>query len=125
MRLLELVRPVVRAVCRRSRRAWTNAERAHLELRALEPHELATFAAHVEAALVSLEAVHWVEVNGHLGRIIVAFEDITNFTEPELELIRKKVTMVFQSGALFDSLSVGSIMRVPATGKDTVGAWKP
>ena len=74
MRLLELVRPVVRAVCRRSRRAWTNAERAHLELRCLEPHELTTFAAHVEAALVGLEAVQWVEINGHLGRIVVAFD---------------------------------------------------
>ena len=25
----------------------------------------------------------------------------------------------------FDSLSVGSIISVPATGKDMVGAWKP
>jgi len=41
------------------------------------------------------------------GRVIVAHEDITDFTEPELRRIRKKVTMVFQSGALFDSLTVG------------------
>src|SRR5262249_12270449 len=40
------------------------------------------------------------------GRIIVAHEDITDFDEPELRRIRKKVTMVFQSGALFDSLTV-------------------
>src|SRR5512143_4205253 len=40
------------------------------------------------------------------GRVIVAHEDITDFPEPELRRIRKKVTMVFQSGALFDSLSV-------------------
>ena len=40
------------------------------------------------------------------GRIIVAHEDITDFSEPELRRIRKKVTMVFQSGALFDSLTV-------------------
>ena len=40
------------------------------------------------------------------GRVIVAFEDITDFTEKELRAIRKKVTMVFQSGALFDSLTV-------------------
>src|SRR5262249_37979679 len=40
------------------------------------------------------------------GRVIVAHEDITNFAEPELRRIRKKVTMVFQSGALFDSLTV-------------------
>ncbi len=41
------------------------------------------------------------------GRIIVAYNDITDMNEAELRLIRKKVTMVFQSGALFDSLTVG------------------
>jgi phospholipid/cholesterol/gamma-HCH transport system ATP-binding protein len=40
------------------------------------------------------------------GRIIVAHEDITDWTEAQLRRIRKKVTMVFQSGALFDSLTV-------------------
>jgi phospholipid/cholesterol/gamma-HCH transport system ATP-binding protein len=40
------------------------------------------------------------------GRIIVANEDITDMPEPELRRIRRKVTMVFQSGALFDSLTV-------------------
>lgn len=40
------------------------------------------------------------------GRVIVAYRDITDMTEPELRQIRKKVTMVFQSGALFDSLTV-------------------
>jgi phospholipid/cholesterol/gamma-HCH transport system ATP-binding protein len=40
------------------------------------------------------------------GRIIVAYQDITDFSETELRAIRKKVTMVFQSGALFDSLTV-------------------
>lgn len=40
------------------------------------------------------------------GRVIVAHEDITDFSESELRRIRKKVTMVFQSGALFDSLTV-------------------
>ena len=40
------------------------------------------------------------------GRVIVAHEDITDFAEAELRRIRKKVTMVFQSGALFDSLTV-------------------
>jgi phospholipid/cholesterol/gamma-HCH transport system ATP-binding protein len=38
--------------------------------------------------------------------VIVAHEDITGFTEQELNRIRRKVTMVFQSGALFDSLTV-------------------
>jgi len=41
------------------------------------------------------------------GRIIVSYEDITDFSEAQLRAIRKKVTMVFQSGALFDSLTVG------------------
>ena len=40
------------------------------------------------------------------GRIVVAHEDITDFSEAELRRIRRKVTMVFQSGALFDSLTV-------------------
>jgi phospholipid/cholesterol/gamma-HCH transport system ATP-binding protein len=40
------------------------------------------------------------------GRVIVAHEDITDMEETELRRIRQKVTMVFQSGALFDSLTV-------------------
>ena len=48
-----------------------------------------------------------------VGRIIVAFEDITDYTEEELERIRKKVTMVFQNGALFDSLTVGENVAFP------------
>jgi len=41
------------------------------------------------------------------GTIIVVHTDITHMDEKELRSIRKKVTMVFQSGALFDSLTVG------------------
>lgn len=41
------------------------------------------------------------------GDIWVAGQNITQLPESELRLIRKKVTMVFQSGALFDSLTVG------------------
>jgi phospholipid/cholesterol/gamma-HCH transport system ATP-binding protein len=40
------------------------------------------------------------------GRVIVAHEDITDYREAELRRIRRKVTMVFQSGALFDSLTI-------------------
>ena len=47
------------------------------------------------------------------GRILVAYQDITDFAEAELESIRKKVTMVFQNGALFDSLSVGENVAFP------------
>lgn len=50
------------------------------------------------------------------GRIIVANEDITDDSEEQLERIHKKVTMVFQNGALFDSLTVREnvayVMRV-------------
>src|ERR1700746_1497247 len=41
------------------------------------------------------------------GRVIVAYTDTTDFQEAEMRRIRKRVTMVFQSGALFDSLTVG------------------
>ena len=47
------------------------------------------------------------------GRVIVAGEDITDFTEEQMEAIRKKVTMVFQNGALFDSLTVGENVAFP------------
>src|ERR1043165_5052652 len=47
------------------------------------------------------------------GRVIVAYEDITDYGESDLERIRKKVTMVFQNGALFDSLSVGENVAFP------------
>jgi len=47
------------------------------------------------------------------GRVIVAHEDITDYGEPDLERIRKKVTMVFQNGALFDSLTVGENVAFP------------
>lgn len=40
------------------------------------------------------------------GRVLVAGEDITNWMEDQLAEIRHRVTMVFQSGALFDSLTV-------------------
>ena len=41
------------------------------------------------------------------GQVIVAHQDITHMPESQLRQIRKKVTMVFQNGALFDSLTVG------------------
>jgi len=47
------------------------------------------------------------------GRVIVAFQDITDYSETQLEEIRKKVTMVFQNGALFDSLTVGENVAFP------------
>lgn len=47
------------------------------------------------------------------GRVIVAGEDITDWPERELAQIRKRVTMVFQSGALFDSLTVRENIEFP------------
>src|ERR1700694_130768 len=47
------------------------------------------------------------------GRIIVACQDITDYDEKQMEEIRKKVTMVFQNGALFDSLTVGENVAFP------------
>jgi phospholipid/cholesterol/gamma-HCH transport system ATP-binding protein len=47
------------------------------------------------------------------GRILVAGQDIIGFTENQMETVRKKVTMVFQNGALFDSLSVGENVAFP------------
>jgi len=47
------------------------------------------------------------------GRVMVAYDDITDYDEHELERVRKKVTMVFQNGALFDSLTVGENVAFP------------
>jgi ABC-type transporter Mla maintaining outer membrane lipid asymmetry ATPase subunit MlaF len=47
------------------------------------------------------------------GRVIVAYQDVTDYSEDQMELIRKKVTMVFQNGALFDSLTVGENVAFP------------
>jgi phospholipid/cholesterol/gamma-HCH transport system ATP-binding protein len=47
------------------------------------------------------------------GRILVAGEDITSFTEEQMQTVRRKVTMVFQNGALFDSLTVGENVAFP------------
>jgi phospholipid/cholesterol/gamma-HCH transport system ATP-binding protein len=47
------------------------------------------------------------------GSILVAGENICGFTEEQMQVVRKKVTMVFQNGALFDSLSVGENVAFP------------
>ncbi len=40
------------------------------------------------------------------GQVLVDGEDITDYTEAQMVNVRKKIGMVFQEGALFDSLSV-------------------
>jgi phospholipid/cholesterol/gamma-HCH transport system ATP-binding protein len=52
------------------------------------------------------------------GRVLVAGEDITDWTEEQLTEIRRRVTMVFQSGALFDSLTVAENIAFPLEKRD-------
>ena len=40
------------------------------------------------------------------GQILVNGEDITNYSETQMMRVRKNIGMIFQEGALFDSLSV-------------------
>jgi phospholipid/cholesterol/gamma-HCH transport system ATP-binding protein len=47
------------------------------------------------------------------GRVLVAGQDITGWSEAKLTEIRQRVTMVFQSGALFDSLTVAENIAFP------------
>ena len=47
------------------------------------------------------------------GIVRVAGEDIAGFDEKQMQAIRRKVTMVFQNGALFDSISVGENVAFP------------
>jgi phospholipid/cholesterol/gamma-HCH transport system ATP-binding protein len=52
------------------------------------------------------------------GRVWVAGNDITDWTEAQLRQIRRRVTMVFQSGALFDSLTVRENIAFPLTERE-------
>jgi phospholipid/cholesterol/gamma-HCH transport system ATP-binding protein len=47
------------------------------------------------------------------GTVKVANENICGFNEKQMQGIRRKVTMVFQNGALFDSVSVGENVAFP------------
>jgi phospholipid/cholesterol/gamma-HCH transport system ATP-binding protein len=51
------------------------------------------------------------------GQIIVDGQDVTQYSEAEFNEVRRKVTMVFQSGALFDSLTVRENIGFPMEGK--------
>jgi len=51
------------------------------------------------------------------GQVLIDGEDVTHFSEAEFQEVRKKVTMVFQSGALFDSLTVGENIAYPLEGQ--------
>jgi phospholipid/cholesterol/gamma-HCH transport system ATP-binding protein len=59
------------------------------------------------------------------GRVFVAGNDITDWSEQQLADIRRCVTMVFQSGALFDSLTVEENIAFPLeTRKDLTAEQK-
>ena len=59
------------------------------------------------------------------GHVLVAGEDITDWNEAQLTEIRRRVTMVFQSGALFDSLTVAENIAFPLeTRKDLTDEQK-
>lgn len=47
------------------------------------------------------------------GQVFVAGREVSDLGEEELVDIRRRVTMVFQSGALFDSLTVGENVAYP------------
>lgn len=55
------------------------------------------------------------------GRVFVDGQEITGRSEEEMLPIRRKVTMVFQSGALFDSMTVGENIAFPLREKRTFG----
>ena len=55
------------------------------------------------------------------GRVIVAYQDITDYDEDQIEVIRRKLTMVFQNGALFDSMTVGENVAFPLREKGMLG----
>jgi phospholipid/cholesterol/gamma-HCH transport system ATP-binding protein len=47
------------------------------------------------------------------GQVFVAGMEVSSMTEEELVEVRRRVTMVFQSGALFDSMTVGENVAYP------------
>lgn len=47
------------------------------------------------------------------GQILIDGRDVTHYSERQFEEIRRKITMVFQSGALFDSLTVAENIAFP------------
>ncbi len=54
------------------------------------------------------------------GSIFIDGQDVTDWSEAEFQAVRRKVSMVFQSGALFDSLTVGENIAFPLEGQDSL-----
>ena len=55
------------------------------------------------------------------GTVLVAGQDIAGLNEREMQEVRRKVTMVFQNGALFDSITVGRMWRFRC---GSAGTWR-
>ena len=51
------------------------------------------------------------------GRVLIDGQDVTDYSEDQFSEVRRKVTMVFQSGALFDSLTVADNIAFPLDGQ--------
>jgi phospholipid/cholesterol/gamma-HCH transport system ATP-binding protein len=51
------------------------------------------------------------------GQVFIDGQDVTDWTEAEFQAVRHKVSMVFQSGALFDSLTVRENIAFPLEGQ--------
>ena len=47
------------------------------------------------------------------GRVMIGNQDISELNEKKLSLIRQKIGVLFQNGALFDSMSVGHNVAFP------------
>ena len=54
------------------------------------------------------------------GTVLVAGQSIAGFSESEMQDVRRKVTMVFQNGALFDSITVGENVAFPLRERNTM-----
>jgi ABC-type transporter Mla maintaining outer membrane lipid asymmetry ATPase subunit MlaF len=52
------------------------------------------------------------------GAIYIDGQDVTDWNEAEFQAVRQKVSMVFQSGALFDSLTIRENIAFPLEGHD-------
>jgi phospholipid/cholesterol/gamma-HCH transport system ATP-binding protein len=55
------------------------------------------------------------------GTIRVAGDNICGYSEAEMQAVRRKVTMVFQNGALFDSITVGENVAFPLRERGDLG----
>src|SRR5574337_1775231 len=58
------------------------------------------------------------------GQIFIEGEDIVPLAENQLIRIRKKIGMVFQSSALFDSLSVAENIAYPLREHTAMSEWE-